>query len=292
LNKFVLVALIIGCSTNATAQQLTLLQPTNSNKQEFSCRVINKDQIYTHIRLLKTFEDNFKGPQLSNKWVPYYKGGDADPTDIHNRSLHDYTHEQEIYVDPSYKGLGLNPFEFKGSILKIHETHTPTDLLPNLDNLPFISGAISSKFSQLYGYFEITARLPKGKGLWPAFWLVTPDHWPPEIDVFENYDGGDPTKLWFTTHWGKWQSELHKYSSCGMIVPTSDTSFHSYGVLWNKNSITYFIDKQPKITMSAPSDLTEPMIMQANLGVSSMGDDTTPPATMDISNISAYQIIP
>ncbi|MBE9637070.1 glycoside hydrolase family 16 protein [Salipiger pacificus] len=46
-------------------------------------------------------------------------------------------------------------------------------------------------WSQTYGYFEIEARMPRGKGRWPAFWMTFAGNgWPPEIDVFEAYGAG------------------------------------------------------------------------------------------------------
>jgi beta-glucanase (GH16 family) len=38
-----------------------------------------------------------------------------------------------------------------------------------------------------YGYFEIEAKLPTGRNLWPAFWMWSFDSWPPEIDILEGY---------------------------------------------------------------------------------------------------------
>ena len=38
-----------------------------------------------------------------------------------------------------------------------------------------------------YGWFEAKIKLPKGKNLWPAFWMWAWDSWPPEIDIFEGY---------------------------------------------------------------------------------------------------------
>ncbi|NVO23008.1 glycoside hydrolase family 16 protein [Donghicola mangrovi] len=49
----------------------------------------------------------------------------------------------------------------------------------------------SETWSQTYGYFEIVARIPTGKGRWPAFWLThAGPGWPPEIDIFEAYGKG------------------------------------------------------------------------------------------------------
>lgn len=46
-------------------------------------------------------------------------------------------------------------------------------------------------WSQAYGYFEIEARMPRGKGRWPAFWMTFAGRgWPPEIDVVEAYGAG------------------------------------------------------------------------------------------------------
>ena len=71
----------------------------------------------------------------------------------------------------------MNPFHQHGGVLDI--TATPGS---NPLGLAYNSGVISSQnsFSQLYGYFEIRADLPVGKGLWPTFWLLPVDHsWPP-----------------------------------------------------------------------------------------------------------------
>lgn len=54
---------------------------------------------------------------------------------------------------------------------------------------PYGVGLISSVDYYEYGTFEIYAKLPKGRGLWPAFWLYDHNDWPPEIDIFEGYSG-------------------------------------------------------------------------------------------------------
>lgn len=66
------------------------------------------------------------------------------------------------------------------------ETHkNPTKI--NGLNPDYGVGLISSVKDFGYGIFEIKAKLPTGKKLWPAFWMWGADSWPPEIDIFEGY---------------------------------------------------------------------------------------------------------
>jgi beta-glucanase (GH16 family) len=62
------------------------------------------------------------------------------------------------------------------------------------DGYPYTSGMISTggtpqtkaTFAYRYGYAEARIKLPPGKGMWPAFWLVPANRtWPPEIDIME-----------------------------------------------------------------------------------------------------------
>lgn len=54
----------------------------------------------------------------------------------------------------------------------------------------FATGKVMSVDTFHFGYYRITATLPKGNYLWPAIWLYGFDSWPPEIDIMEGYTSG------------------------------------------------------------------------------------------------------
>jgi len=114
-------------------------------------------------------------------------------------------------------------------------------------------GLVSSVRDFSYGHFEIEAKLPTGKKLWPAFWMWSPssDSWPPEIDIFEGYTDNRtgylkfnrfnplgwwnvPTNIW--THnndKGKAVNLKPRTGYCGFDNPA--TNFIKYSCLWTKD---------------------------------------------------------
>lgn len=120
--------------------------------------------------------------------------------------------------------------------------------------IPIGVGLISCKEKFGYGYFEIEAKLPKGKNLWPAFWMSPFESWPPEIDVFEGYTKN--RKNYFHFNWknpfGFWRVETNfhcgkepknfnlgaKTHWLGFKDPTEH--FNKFGCIWTPDKIEIF----------------------------------------------------
>jgi beta-glucanase (GH16 family) len=141
------------------------------------------------------------------------------------------------------------------------------------------------KYYQTYGYFEVEAKLPVGKGTWPAFWLFNHiDNRRPEIDVMEAYAGGGPASGWS-------DSQLHPtayaptiWKDAGVLggtrtfqTPDLSAGFHKYAVKWEPNKQTFYFDG--KEVYSADVKMSDPMYIMLDLwygSVSGNADDSTP----------------
>ena len=125
----------------------------------------------------------------------------------------------------------------------------------------YSSGLIQSKpsFNFRYGYMEARMWLPKGSGFWPAFWTwPSNEQWPPEIDVMEFY--GDNVERTYQTYHGSG-------SSTGSFTSSPDwtTGWHTFGVDWRPDGLTWYIDGQAvKSTSGSPS---LDMYLIANLAI-------------------------
>ncbi|MBV8975753.1 MAG: glycoside hydrolase family 16 protein [Alphaproteobacteria bacterium] len=217
--------------------------------------------------------------------------GPGDEKGLDRRTLPN-NGELELYVDrrlaDSQGAIGLDPFHAHGGVLEIWATPTPPQLLARLDRHPYVSGVITTQpsFSQTYGYFEMRAKLPSGKGLWPAFWLLPADQsWPPEIDVMECVS--DPTTVHSTVH-----SNLS--TAQDIVAQTAPDQFHVYAVAWDSKHVAFFVDNRKSGEVETPPDLNKPMYMLANLAVGGTWpgdpDAATPfPAKMTIDYIHAYR---
>lgn len=188
-------------------------------------------------------------------------------------------HETEWYKDPSPTG----PFRVVGGALEI--TAKPEAGLPQ--GMTHRSGLITSErlFSQQYGYFEIRARLPRGKGLWPAFWLLPVDgSWPPEIDVMEML-GHAPETYYVALHARPDGQTLDQVTA----VAARDLSaeFHVFGVSWRPNRIGFYLDDTLVQESATPADMRRPMYLLANLAVGGAGSW---PGQADPSQSGVYRI--
>jgi hypothetical protein len=98
--------------------------------------------------------------------------------------------------------------------------------------------------------------------MWPAFWLLA-DHgkWPPELDVMESIGSNTNYAV---------QSVHSRDGNRGKTTWTSENlqqGFHTYGMNWTKNSITYYIDGRQTAQYKTPSDMHTKMHMLVNLAV-------------------------
>jgi len=142
------------------------------------------------------------------------------------------------------------------------------------------------KYYQTYGYFEIEAKLPVGKGTWPAFWLFNHiGDRRPEIDIMEAYAGG-------TAPWGKmidgqphptmyaatvWRTAGKEEAFKKIATPDLSAGFHKYALKWEPNKMTFYFDG--KEVYSAPVAMSDPMYIMLDLwygSASGQPDNTTP----------------
>ena len=257
-------------------------------------------------RLVLTFADEFNSFDRwtggKGVWRTTFRDGRAED-DYELRTLK-WNKELQLYVDPEMRAhaarsgtgrsdelarpLGLNPFQIHNGNLAIIADRASSALAAKIDRFQYTSGLITTQpsFSQTYGYFEIRAKLPRGKGVWPAFWLLPSDlGWPPEIDVLESI--GDPSKVYVTAH-----SKLAKDG--GTEVAVSPEGFHTYSVSWDRQELVWFVDGREVKRIPTPADLNKPMYLLANVALggdwAGAPDAATPfPARFVIDYIRAYR---
>lgn len=101
------------------------------------------------------------------------------------------------------------------------------------------------KFSVQNGRIEMRAKLPHGKGVWPAFWMLGENipqvGWPRcgEIDIMELV-GKEPGWIYGTAHWRG--PEHHEAQGNKLHVDGTDTDFHVYAVDWTPEKLDFSVD--------------------------------------------------
>lgn len=162
----------------------------------------------------------------------------------------------------------------------------------------YTSGLLDTrgKFDQQYGRYDIRFKVPRGKGYWPAFWLLPSDSsWPPEIDWMEIL-GHDPKTLYVTNHYGThWEGKHKEHGAKEVKAENPDYSedFHTLTGIWTDREITCFVDGK-KVSVSEDGVPQQKMFMILNLAIG--GDwpgnptaETVFPGALVVDYLRAYK---
>ncbi len=154
-----------------------------------------------------------------------------------NNELQFYTSrdEQNVYVD--------------GSNLKINA------LKERAGDFNYTSARLTTKHKGdwLYGRIEVRAKLPGGRGVWPAIWMLPSDWeyggWPDsgEIDIMEHV-GYEPDSIYTTVHTGAFNHSIGTQVGRAKYVPDCEDKFHTYSIEWYPEKIDFFINRDKVFT--------------------------------------------
>jgi beta-glucanase (GH16 family) len=173
-----------------------------------------------------TWNDEFEGTTLdAAKWTPEVTNNP------HNNERQAYRAEQVTVA---------------GGNMVITATNQPTG------GKQYRSGRVHSDYVQRHGRWEVRAKLPTSKGMWPAIWLL-PDtdqyNWPSqgEIDILENR-GNQPLLTSSAYHFGTSSPFFHDFRFAEQTTSRLGESvdyhagFHTYAVEWDAEKVRFFVD--------------------------------------------------
>jgi beta-glucanase (GH16 family) len=119
-------------------------------------------------------------------------------------------------------------------------------------------------FAQTYGRFEARIKIPAGRGLWPAFWLLgsdfnqREDNWPEcgEIDIMENI-GSEPSVIHGSMHGpGYYEDEAITAAFSFPDYRKFSADYHVFAVEWEKDAVRFFVDGDNYQTITKKEVLT------------------------------------
>ena len=229
------------------------------------------------------FSDDFDGTALdTNKWSTCFRWGSDGCTLESNNELEWYQPDDVLVGD---------------GILKLRAQKRMITA-KNGKTYDYSSGMITTgwdprntvgppKFSFQHGFAEIRAKVPKGAGLWPTFWMLSADReWPPEIGVM-GISGNQPRTTQMRTFYslgdGNWNRHDRTWTG-----PDFSAGWHTFAIDWQPTAIVWYVDgiERGRFADAAHVPL-EPMYLIASLAV---GGSVPGPPTSSTPFPSYYEI--
>jgi beta-glucanase (GH16 family) len=170
----------------------------------------------------------------------------------------------------------------------------------------YTSASLTSKASWTYGRVEVRAKLPAGRGVWPAIWMLGDNirkvGWPAcgEIDIMEFW-GIKPGMVYGHIHAEKYDVLQKAEKGAGMKLPTASDAFHTYAIEWDAEHIDFSVDNHKYYTYrnehtgkdAWPFDRPEFLILNLAIGGDPSAqtgiDDSIFPQQFSIKWVRVYQ---
>jgi beta-glucanase (GH16 family) len=232
-------------------------------------------------------EDFWAGPVTGSTWKEVFRD--------------DFEGASGTQPNPAYWNLEVVPAPYNGE--EQYYTNRPENValdgtgnlvitalreaLPDGNGQPYTSGRINTKghFEPTYGRIEARVKIPAGKGLWPAFWMLGGDidrvGWPAcgEADIIE-IGGSTPGRITGSLHGPVYNGTDALHQSYTKPSGGYDDDFHVYALEWTAQGMRWLIDEQP-FAWRTPEGLREerytwvfdkPMFVILNLAVGGIYD--------------------
>ncbi len=235
------------------------------------------------------WSDEFNGEGLpdSTKWI----------YDIEGNSASWGNYEEQHYT----VGRKQNAWVENGKL-------AITAIKEDLEGKKYTSARLNSKAAWQYGRIEVRAKLPKGRGTWPAIWMMPggwsfkDGNWPDvgEIDIMEHV-GHDPNVIHASAHSKDYQWQ-HGNQKTGIInSPDATENFHSYILEWSSEIIKVFVDDTCYFTYKNEGSgetkwpYNKPFYLILNIAIGGAWgsvkgiDDTAFPQTLEVDYVRIYQ---
>lgn len=217
------------------------MKPFSIIPQNIKSQVVRERFVFLFFLLLASFDsfsqsrklvwaDEFDKPGVpdSSRW-----GYDVGGKGWGNNELQYYTHRRK---ENSYVKDGHLVIEARNENYKTNK-YTSARLVSK------------NKGDWKYGRIEVKAKLPQGKGMWPAIWMLptksTYGGWPKsgEIDIME-FVGYMPDSVFGTVHTEAYNHTIGTQKTKGLRFKDLSTAFHVYAIEWTKDRIDFYVDDQ------------------------------------------------
>lgn len=247
----------------------------------YSCNEDEKQTVVTKTQLVMSEEFNTNGAPDSSLWS----------YDIGNGNNGWGNNELQNYTDNS-ANIKIEDGMLKITAIKQGSTYTSARI------------QTKGKFEKKYGRIEARIKMPYGKGLWPAFWMLGANSgtvaWPQcgEIDIME-YLGSKPTSIFGSVHGPGYSGGNAITKNYSLSNDRFDNGFHVFGIEWDENYINYYVDNV-LYNQITPADVpgqwvfNQPFYIILNMAVGgnfpgSPNSSTVFPQTMLVDYVRVYQ---